>query len=175
MVHADVPSPDAGGGIDVAEFRSAMARYATGVVVVTTVVDGIDHAMTANSFTSVSLEPPLVLVCVERESRFHAAVQAAGEWAVSVLPAGTAAAARWFAAKGRPLPGQLDRVRYTRSVRGLALLDGALATFECRTVATHPAGDHDVVVGAVTSLGPVNREAAPLVYFGSRFRELGQA
>ena len=71
-------SPDAvdSGVVDTAVFRQVMGRYATGVAVVTCVQDGFDHAMTANSFTSVSLEPPLVLVCVENDSRFHEAITA---------------------------------------------------------------------------------------------------
>ncbi|MDH4016127.1 MAG: flavin reductase family protein, partial [Actinomycetota bacterium] len=88
-----------------ARFRRATGRYATGIAVITTRADGLDHAMTANSFTSVSLDPLLALVCVERDSRFHSAVLAAGTWAVSFLPEGQEATARWFATRGRPLDG----------------------------------------------------------------------
>ncbi len=155
------------------EFRAVMARFATGVCVVTCVQDGFDHAMTANSFTSVSLEPPLVLVCVENDSRFHEAISAVGTWAVSVLDESQKGRARWFATRGRPLVGQFDSTPTTRSsITGSLLLDGALVTLECRTAAVHPAGDHDIVVGEVLGLRTQRPDGQPLVYFRSGFRTL---
>jgi flavin reductase (DIM6/NTAB) family NADH-FMN oxidoreductase RutF len=166
------------GRVEVAtdEFRAVMARFATGVAVVTCVQDGFDHAMTANSFTSVSLEPPLVLVCVENDSRFHEAISAVGTWAVSVLDEGQRGRARWFATRGRPLVGQFDSTPTTRSaITGSLLLDGSLVTLECRTVAVHPAGDHDIVVGEVLGLHTLRPDGQPLLYFRSAFRSLGEA
>jgi flavin reductase (DIM6/NTAB) family NADH-FMN oxidoreductase RutF len=158
------------------EFRAVMARFATGVVVVTCVEDGFDHGMTANSFTSVSLDPPLVLVCVENDSRFHEAISAVGTWAVSVLDESQQGRARWFATRGRPLVGQFDSTPTTRStVTGSLLLDGALVALECRTVAVHPAGDHDIVVGEVLGLRTQRPDGQPLVYFRSGFRTLREA
>jgi flavin reductase len=157
------------------EFRTVMGRFATGVTVVTCVQDGFDHAMTANSFTSVSLDPPLVLVCVENDSRFHEAISQAGSWAVSVLHSGQRGRARWFATRGRPLVGQLDSTPSTRSaITGSLVLDGALAVLECRTTAVHPAGDHDIVVGEVLGMGLPHPEGEPLLYFRSGFRTLGE-
>jgi flavin reductase (DIM6/NTAB) family NADH-FMN oxidoreductase RutF len=156
------------------EFRAVMGRFATGVAVVTCVQDGFDHAMTANSFTSVSLDPPLVLVCVENDSRFHEAIGQAGSWAVSILNAGQRGRARWFATRGRPLVGQFDSTPTTRSdLTGSLLLDGALAVLECRTTAVHPAGDHDIVVGEVLGLRLPHPEGEPLLYFRSGFRAVG--
>lgn len=157
--------------IDPGEFRRAMSRYPSGVVVVTTVVDGFDHAMTANSFTSVSLDPPLVLVCVERSTRFHEAVLAADQWAVSVLDRDHADAARWFAHKGRPLEGQMEKAPFHRGANGVPLIDGALATFEVTTTQVSPAGDHDIVVGEVTSL-QVGDSDSPLIFFERTLRGL---
>ena len=157
------------------EFRAVMSRFSTGVAVVTCVQDGFDHAMTANSFTSVSLDPPLVLVCVENDSRFHEAISHAGSWAVSVLDAGQRGRARWFATRGRPLVGQFDSTPTTRShVTGSLLIDGALAVLECRTVAVHPAGDHDIVVGEVLGMALPGTDGEPLVYFRSGFRTLAE-
>ena len=153
-------------------FRRATARYATGIAIVTTVADGVDHAMTANSFTSVSLDPLLALVCVERDSRFHAAVLAAGAWAVSFLPEGQEATARWFATRGRPLTGQFDRVPTRHAANGCLLLTDALAALEMTTQQVVPAGDHDVLIGAVTGIHDAV-EGRPLVYFGSRFVGIG--
>jgi flavin reductase (DIM6/NTAB) family NADH-FMN oxidoreductase RutF len=155
------------------EFRAVMSRFATGVAVVTCVQDGFDHAMTANSFTSVSLEPALVLVCVENDSRFHEAISHAEAWSVSVLDAGQQGRARWFATRGRPLVGQFDSTPTSRSaLTGALLLEGALATLECRTAAVHPAGDHDIVVGEVLALALPRPDGEPLVYYRSSFRTL---
>ena len=161
------------GPVVAAEFRSIMSRFATGVTVVTCRQDGMDHAMTANSFTSVSLDPALVLVCVEADSRFHEAISDVGRWSVSVLSTSQRGRASWFATRGRPLVGQFDSTSTQRSVLTDALLlDDALVSLDCRTVDVHRAGDHDIVVGAVLDVRLVHPEADPLVYFGSRFRTL---
>ena len=110
-----------------AQFRRAVGRFATGICVVSTVADGLDHAMTVNAFTSVSLDPLLVLVCVETDSRFCDAVLTSGQWAVSVLDASARPAADWLATRGRPLPGQLDTVPHSRGpVTGSPVLEGVL-------------------------------------------------
>lgn len=156
--------------IDTAQFRATMARFTTGVAVVTTIVDGIDHAMTASSFVSLSLEPPLVLVCVERDSRFHEAIAVAEHWGVSFLAEGQQDCARWFATKGRPLEDQMAKVAHRRGSTGIALIDGAIGHVECRTTDIHPAGDHDIVIGHVQTLE--QSEGSPLVYFRGRYRGL---
>ena len=165
-------SPVGGSGSDALtpeRFRRATARYATGIAVATTVADGTDHAMTANSFTSVSLDPLLALVCVERDSRFHSAVLASGIWSVSFLPEGQEAVARWFATRGRPLTGQFDQVPTRRGQNGCLLLADGLAALELRTQQVVPAGDHDVLISAVTAVHDATADARPLVYFGSHF------
>ena len=105
------------------QLRQVMSRFATGVTVVTTTAGEHDHAMTANTFTSVSLDPPLVLVCVEQDTSWHDSVTAAGVWGVSILPASSRAAAGWLSTGGRPLLGQLGRVPHHRGELGVALLD----------------------------------------------------
>lgn len=160
------------GEFDTAQFRSVLARYVTGVVVVSACVDGVDHAMTANSFTSASLEPPLVLVCIDRESRFHEAVAATDSWAVSVLAADAEDTARWFARRGRPLAGQFDQVAASRGgVSGAMLVDGALAHLECRTERMFPGGDHDILLGRVRSLA-VDTDSEPLLFYRHGFRRM---
>jgi flavin reductase (DIM6/NTAB) family NADH-FMN oxidoreductase RutF len=155
-------------------FRRAVGRFATGVCIVTAVDDAMDHAMTANAFTSVSLDPLLVLVCVETEARFHDAIMAAGAWGVSVLDATARPAAAWLATRGRPLHGQLDRVPFRRGpFTGAALLDQAVAWLECRTQAVHPGGDHSIVVGEVISVGLGDESAGALLYHRSSYRVLG--
>lgn len=152
--------------LDPAAFRQAMGRVVHGVSVVTTRADGHDHAMTANTVTSVSLDPLLVLVCVETESRFHDAVIAHGMWGISVLAADQRALSEWFATRGRPLHGQLDRAPFRRGEHtGVALLEGAMTRLEVRTTSTHPAGDHVIVVGEVLSLDLPDAVGPALVHY----------
>ncbi len=154
-----------------AEFRGAASQFATGITVVTTLALGVDHAMTVNSFTAVSLDPALVLVCAERSTRFHDAVLTSRLWAVSVLPESGQATAAWLATKGRPLDGQLDRVAHVRGpLTGAAVLLGSLATFECETYAEHDGGDHTIVVGRVLGVTVGDRETGPLVYHRGAYR-----
>lgn len=159
---------------DPTAFRRVLARYATGVVVVSVAVDGVDHAMTANSFASVSLDPPLVLVCVERRARFHSAVTSANTWAVSILGGPSREAASWFATRGRPLRGQFAGFPTTRgAASGALMLDDALGRMECATEAIHPGGDHDIVVGRVVAMDLTedgSDETAPLIYYRHGFR-----
>ena len=158
--------------VDVDAFRRAVGHFASGVTVVTTKVGGTDHAMTASAFTSVSLEPLLVLVCADKEARFRDAVLESGTWAVSILPVADRRAADWFAMKGRPLIGQLDRFPHRRDLTGAALLDSAVAWLECRTHAVYDGGDHDIIVGEVLSAVEGDRDGVPLVYHRGRYGRL---
>jgi flavin reductase (DIM6/NTAB) family NADH-FMN oxidoreductase RutF len=154
-------------------YRLAVGRLATGVTVVTSRVGDLDHAMTANAVASVSLEPLLLLVCVEREARFHDAIMATGRWGVSILPAEGRPAADWLATRGRPLHGQLGRIPTHRgAVTGVALLDGSLATLECETTAAYEAGDHTIVVGAVRAVEIPDHAGDALVYYRGRYETL---
>jgi flavin reductase len=159
--------------VDAEVFRRVVGHFAAGITVVTTEQDGLDHAMTASAFTSVSLDPLLVLVCVDKEARFHDAVLESGVWGVSILSGSGRRAAEWFATKGRPLVGQLDRFRHHRgTVVDVPLLDGALAWLECRNRAVYDGGDHDIVVGEVVAAGFGDRDAPPLTYFRGRYGQL---
>jgi flavin reductase len=159
--------------VDADVFRRAAAYFASGVTVVSTLAGGIEHAMTASAFTSVSLEPVQVLVCVEKDARFHDAVMESGTWAVSMLPAHARPTADWFASKGRPLIGQFDRFpHHAGPVTGAPLLDDALSWLECRTTAVHDGGDHDIVLGLVLAAVVGDRDAAPLVHYRSHYGTL---
>jgi flavin reductase len=156
--------------VDADAFRRTVGHFPSGVTVVTTVLDGTDHAMTASAFTSVSLDPVSVLVCVDKEARFRDAVLESGVWGVSVLTTSGRRAAEWFASKGRPLVGQLDRFPHHRGpATGVALLDGSLAWLECRTIAIYDGGDHDIVLGSVVDLHVGDRDAPALVYYRGRY------
>jgi flavin reductase (DIM6/NTAB) family NADH-FMN oxidoreductase RutF len=155
---------------DIDSFRRAMGRFATGVTMLTTRTRDVDHAMTASALTSVSLEPLLLLACVEREGRFHDAVLDSGIWGVSVLSGRDRPGADWLATRGRPLHGQLDRLPHHHGPQtGVALLDDALSTFECRTTAVHPAGDHSIVVGEVVSVASAAHPGEALLYYRGRY------
>jgi flavin reductase (DIM6/NTAB) family NADH-FMN oxidoreductase RutF len=163
------------GEVSPAAFRAAVGRFTTGVTVVTTTLEGIDHAMTASAFTSVSLDPLLVLVCVEREARFAEAVLETGQWGVSVLDASSRGVSEWLASRGRPLHGQLDRVPHTYGPHtGAALLSSALATLECRTTAVHEGGDHHIVVGQVLAVTTPPTDSGALLYYRGRYDTLRQ-
>src|SRR3954451_11132332 len=120
--------------LDASAFRGALSRFASGVTVVSTILDGTDHAMTASAFPPVSLDPPLVLVCSHKSSRFHEAVLETGFWAVSILAEEGIAASAWFAHRGRPLEDQMQGIAFHRGASGAALLDESLAWLECTTV-----------------------------------------
>jgi flavin reductase (DIM6/NTAB) family NADH-FMN oxidoreductase RutF len=160
-------------GVDPAAFRRSAGRLPSGIVVVSTSLDGASHAMTATAFNAVSLDPPLVLVCVEKIARFHDAVLATGTWAVSVLGDESEKAAAWLATRGRPLEGQLDAFRHHAGpVTGAPILDDALTAMECRTTAVHDGGDHSIVVGEVLAVTEPRGDGAPLLYYAGRYRRL---
>ena len=153
--------------LDPLAYRRVVGRYATGVTVITTVLPGGErHAITCNSFTSVSLDPLLVLFCAEKIARFHEAVLETGTWAVSVLTTEHERASRHFAVRGRDLTEQFAPVPVTPGpLTGAPVLHGALAALECRTVSTTDAGDHTVVLGEVLGASVPDAEAEPLLYY----------
>jgi flavin reductase (DIM6/NTAB) family NADH-FMN oxidoreductase RutF len=157
------------GTVDQSAFRAALSRFASGVTVVSTVLDGADHAMTASAFTSVSLDPPLVLVCSHKSSRFHDAVLGSGVWGVSILAEEGTAASAWFAHKGRPLETQFDGIAHHRGASGSVLLDQSLAWLECTTETVVDGGDHTILVGAVTAAGVRDDIDDPLLYYRSHY------
>lgn len=150
--------------------RAVLGRFATGVTVVTAGRDR-PSGMTASSFTSVALDPPLVLLCVTRTAETHARILAEGAFAVSILAAGQAGLARHFADSGRPRGRHgFDGVQTFRGPRtGAPLLRGSLAWLECSLTAVHDGGDHSILLGSVLDLacGP---SEDPLLYFGGAFR-----
>ncbi len=160
--------------IDPVAFRGVAGRFATGVTVLTTAIDDHHHAMTANSFTSVSLDPVLVLVSVAKNARFHDVVLRAGSFGVTVLAHDQEDAARWFATRGRPhdITQYADHPHRRGERTGAVLLDGALATLECRTGAVHEAGDHTLVVGQVVAMDLPRPDAEPLVFYGGGYHRL---
>jgi len=147
--------------VDPASFGQAAGQFTGGIVVVTTAAGA---AMTVSSFTSVSLEPPLVLFCADKTATFHDAVIAAGSWAVSIL-------AEDAEPQARPLEAA---AHHPGPVTGAPVLDGALAYLECRTTAVHDGGDHSIILGQVDAASvPAQRSSRrPLVHYAGRYRRL---
>jgi len=155
-------------------FRDAMGLFPTGVTLVSARgPDGEDQAITANSVTSVSLDPLLLLVCVEHASRLHHVVLAAGRFAVSVLGLDGEPLSRKLALRGHDTEGALAGVPHHRGPHtGALVLDDALATFECVITAAHPGGDHSVLMGEVLAVEMPRPEAEPLVWHRARYTAL---
>lgn len=160
--------------LSASEFRHAVGRFATGVTVVGTVDDDVRYGMTVNSFTSVSLDPLLVLFCCEKISRFHPAVLSSGRWAVSVLGVEQADASQWFATRGRPFEGQFDGWPHHRgTASGALVLDEAIGVVECVTVASYDGGDHTIVLGEVVAVSEPRGGGEPLLYYEGTYHRMG--
>lgn len=148
-----------------AAFRDAMARFATGVTIVTARdADGADHGMTVSAFASLSLEPPLALVCVERTASVLPQFRNAEWFGVSILAAGQEAVSARFATKD---VARFDGIATRRAPEGPALVEGAVAHLVLRRVAEHAGGDHLIIVGEVHDAQV--HGGAPLVYALRRY------
>ncbi|WP_433256554.1 flavin reductase family protein [Streptosporangium sp. CA-135522] len=151
--------------------RDALGQFATGVAVVTTAApDGARAGVTVNSFTSVSLDPPLVLWCLSKRAPSAPVFLRAGRFAVNVLAAGQDHLSQRFA---RPLPDKFAGVEVRPGPGGVPMLAGTLAGFACRTVSTHDGGDHLIFVGEVGRFRW--SEGEPLVFHAGGYRALAEA
>lgn len=162
---------------DPRHYRDTIGLFASGVAVITTRLGDTVHGMTANAVTSVSLDPTLLLICIDHGARMHDLVLEAGAFALNILAADQEALAGHFAGRGKdgPPPPNL-RFAYGASGDdgGVPTIAGALAAIRCRIEATHQGGDHTIVVGRVTELRPGRTDAAPLLWFEGRYRHLAE-
>jgi flavin reductase (DIM6/NTAB) family NADH-FMN oxidoreductase RutF len=158
------------GSLDARVFRTVMGAFPTGVAVVTALrPDGTPAGLTVNSLTSVSLEPLLVLVCIDHKSASHDAIIESGAFAVNLLPESGRHVSDGFAQGDRE-----DRFRaleWRREVTGSPVLEDAMGWLDCRVHQTHVAGDHTIVVGRVEACQV--SEASPLVYHRGAYGRLG--
>lgn len=154
--------------IDDMLFRQVMGRFASGVTVVTTASEGRLAGLTVSSFTSLSLQPMLVLVCIDRTAATHEAIARGGQFAVNILAEGQEYLSRRFASTEATkfTPGT-----YELSPRGLPLLSGALAQIECTLHSSLPGGDHTIFAGEVVAAQC--NEGRPLLYYRSGYHTLG--
>jgi flavin reductase len=157
-----------------AEFRKAMGCFATGVTIITLDLDGEVHGMTANAFASVSLDPLLVLVCVDHGTRTHAHLHAKKRFGINVLCQDQRAISEYYA---RPERTHEDAeieagAQFERTRHGTPMLQGALAYLECRLRSAEDAGDHTIFIAEVEDV--VVREGDPLLFFRGTYRKVGE-
>jgi len=156
-------------GVDPAQFRQLLGRFATGVTVLTTRDPaGRPIGMTASSVASVSLEPPLVLVSVDRNNDMYPALRAAQRFVLNVLAADQEAVSRRFA---EDHPNRFHGIGYQETRHGMPVLEGVLASIECEKQAEAPGGDHTVFFGLVT--GGTVSDRRPLLYYRGGYAGLG--
>ena len=162
------------GKLSSAEFRRAMGSFATGVTIITVDLDGEVHGMTANAFASVSLDPPLVLVCVDHKTRTHAHLHAKKRFGINVLSAGQRAISEYYARPDRSHEHAETEAgaRFERTRHGTPMLRGALAYLECRLHSAQEAGDHTIFISEVEHV--VVREGDPLLFFKGKYRKAGE-
>jgi flavin reductase (DIM6/NTAB) family NADH-FMN oxidoreductase RutF len=153
--------------IDDARFRLAMSHFASGVTIVTTAHEGRLYGMTVASFASLSLHPPLVLVCVESSVKTHDAIIAAQKFGVSILSSEQTDVSSKFASRSDDKFAEVDVFGGELAV---PLITGALTAIECRLHSQLPGGDHTIFVGEVVDV--FTREGEPLLYFRSGYREI---
>ena len=159
--------------VDASAFRRAMGSFPTGVTIVTVASDdGSMHGITVNSFSSVSLDPMLVLVCLNQTSRGVSLIERAGAFVVNVLSAGQQDVSRWFANRYRPVDSTMfDGVPFEPGVTGCPVLVDATASFECRLRQSHRAGDHLIMLGEVIAL--IHRpQLEPLIFHAGSYKSL---
>jgi flavin reductase (DIM6/NTAB) family NADH-FMN oxidoreductase RutF len=153
--------------IDPDAFRIALGRFASGVTVVTASSKAGEGGMTVTAFSSLSLTPPLVLICIDHQARMYHVLEDASHFAVNVLDASQEWLARRFA---DPDLDRFDGVVLHRAGSGAPILDGVLATLECRLADAYPGGDHTIFVGIVESTNV--RDGQPLIYYRGSYRAL---
>ena len=147
------------------QFRAALGRFASGVTVVTTKdAKGELHGITVSAFCSVSLQPPMVLICVEKTAGSHPALEESAIFVVNILREGEAEVSELFASLR---PEKFDLVPWKPGIEGVPVLDDALATLECRVKFSYHGGDHSIFVGEVENVTVA--DGKPLTYFQSQY------
>lgn len=154
--------------IDQHAFRAVLGRFSSGVTVVTLIdADGVDCGMTVSAFCSVSLEPPLVLVCVDHKASIHASMSEAEHFTVNILSEGQEALARRFA---DPEMDRFEGIGFSRGGNGTAILGDILGYVQCKVVTRHSTGDHDIIIGEVQEASA--DEGRPLLYYRGGYAQL---
>jgi flavin reductase (DIM6/NTAB) family NADH-FMN oxidoreductase RutF len=160
--------------LNAAEFRRAMGHFATGVTIVTVDLEGEVHGMTANAFASVSLDPLLVLVCVDHSTRTHAHLHSKKRFGVNILCDDQRAISEHYANPERTHERAESEAgaRFDRTRHGTPMLHGSLAYLECRLHSAQVAGDHTIFIAEVEDV--VVNEGEPLLYLKGKYRRVGE-
>ena len=163
---------------DVAQkMREGMRLWTTGVAVAAASLDGVQHGMTVTSFASISLEPPQVLISLEKGTRTHDLVAGSGAYAVTVLGVEQQALSERFAGREFEDKNRFEGVDFTLGDTGSPIVTGGLAYFDCRVVEVYDAGSHSLFIAEVVEAGAPaggGEGAAPLLYFDRGYREIGR-
>jgi flavin reductase (DIM6/NTAB) family NADH-FMN oxidoreductase RutF len=149
-----------------------MRQWATGVTIVTSTYQGVNHGMTVSSFTSVSLEPPLVLVCLEHMARTHDLVQRSGIFGVTILAGHQEEISNRFAGRETENLDRFENLPTFTLATGAPFLQEGLATFDCRVVAAYEAGTHTIFIGDVVASQVGIGDLQPLVYYNRSYYQL---
>lgn len=149
------------------QFRQVCGKFATGIVVATVMGEGRPHGVTVNSFTSVSLDPPLILFCLDRRAAILPHFQTAGHFAINILEEAQIEISGRFARTGLE---RFEGVEWRAGATGVPVLEGTLAFLECALESIAEGGDHVIVLGEVMRAGC--RDGRPLLYFASGYRRL---
>ncbi len=152
------------------DFKAALASWVSGVSVVTATVAGKHYGLTVSSFSSLSLDPPLVLVCLQKSNRLPSMIEESQAFAVSILERSQEAASNYFASRGREPSEDFTTIPGGFSGTGQAVVDGALAVLSCRLHTMVPEGDHCIAVGEVVEAEC--REGEPLLYYRRAYRSV---
>lgn len=150
--------------VDPSEFRTVIGHFATGVTVITAAADGALHGMTANAFTSLSLDPVMVLVCIDKTTHAHKILTAGGAFAVNILGEHQEDVSRVFARKGEPEQGTLRGQPFRLGRTGAPILNDCLAYMDCEIAEVLDGGDHSIFLGRVVDEAVVS-EVKPLLFF----------
>jgi flavin reductase (DIM6/NTAB) family NADH-FMN oxidoreductase RutF len=157
-------------GIDPLEFRKTLGHFATGVAVVTTSHGDSDHGLTVNAFTSVSLDPPLVLVCIDKKAESYGIMKKSRIFAINILSEKQKEQSLNFS-RHELKDIRFRNLKVKREVTGAPIIEDAIAYLDCKVVEIYDGGDHDIFVGAVQKLA--FREADPLLFYAGKYRKIG--
>lgn len=159
--------------IDSREFRDWGGHFATGVTVLTVQVGSAVRGMTANAFCSLSLHPPLVLVCIQNGVSMHPFFEVAESFGVNVLASDQKSVSQLFAQHGEH-PAPMGGAPYRLGSLGAPILDGVMGWAQCRVEERYPGGDHLIVIGRVEEISTDRPEAEPLLFYSGKYRAIGE-
>jgi flavin reductase (DIM6/NTAB) family NADH-FMN oxidoreductase RutF len=161
--------------MDAVRFRETMAQWASGVTVVTTVYDGKIIGITASSFTSVSADPPTILVCVAKKLYTHQVIKQSQVFAVNILHT---AQLEWGLRFAGMIPEISDRfagIEWAKAVTGSPVLPDVMGWLDCRLLHSYDGGDHTIFVGEVAACGNQDADLEPLLYYNRQWRQLAMS